>query len=429
MLVSFRFGNYKSFRDEYVFTMEKDKVSDLSELNTFKQNNYELLKSAIIYGRNASGKSNLFKALSKMREIVLRSTEEEPKYKIDVDCFLLNQSSCNKPTLFETEFIVKDVLYKYGFEILNYEVHTEWLYKKEQRYVNLFNRTSPDKESIKIVQKYNAEWNKYAEMTRRNSLFLSRMANLACDFAIELRNWFMNLKIVTSDYMRDSITNNYVSNSEDFRKSVVSFLQKAHVDIEDIKAEMVPIEMNMGKMPESLKKELLKILIKEDTILEINKTESLVPEIKTIHSIFDNENKRVSYAEFNISQESKGTQKLYALSASIIEVLKEGGILFIDEFDTNLHPELTEYIISLFNSINNNKKNAQLIVITHNPLLMDSKYIRRDQIWIVDKDKYGSSDLYRVTDFNVRKDKKLMKSYLLGQFGSVPDIDNDEVLQ
>ncbi|KPU43659.1 hypothetical protein OXPF_31010 [Oxobacter pfennigii] len=114
-------------------------------------------------------------------------------------------------------------------------------------------------------------------------------------------------------------------------------------------------------------------------------------------------------------------QKLYSLSAAIIEVLKNGGILFIDEFDTNLHPELTEYIISLFNSINNNK-NAQLIAITHNPLLMDSKYIRRDQIWIVDKDNYGSSDLYRITDFNV------MKSYMLGQFGSVPDIDNDEVL-
>ena len=123
------------------------------------------------------------------------------------------------------------------------------------------------------------------------------------------------------------------------------------------------------------------------------------------------------------------TQKLYALSASIIEVLKEGGILFIDEFDTNLHPELTEYIISLFNSINNNKKNAQLIVITHNPLLMDSKYLRRDQIWIVDKDNFGSSDLYRITDFNVRKDKKLMKSYLLGQFGSVPDIDNDVIFE
>lgn len=428
MLISFRFSNYKSFRDEYNFKMETDKISDLSDLNTFEYNNYELLKSAVIYGRNASGKSNLFKALSKMREIVLRSTEEEPKYKINIDCFLLNQMSCKTPTLFETEFIINNVLYKYGFEILNHEVHAEWLYKKEQRYVNLFYRSSPDKESIDIVKKYSSEWKKYAEMTRRNSLFLSRMANLACDLAIELRNWFMNFQIITSDYMRDSNTNNYISNSEDFKQSVVSFLQKAHVDIEDIKTKMVPIDMNMGKMPDSIKKELLRILVKEDTILEINKSESMVPEIKTLHSIYDTENNRISYAEFDLSQESKGTQKLYALSASIIEVLKEGGILFIDEFDTNLHPELTEYIISLFNSINNNKKNAQLIVITHNPLLMDSKYLRRDQIWIVDKDNFGSSDLYRITDFNVRKDKKLMKSYLLGQFGSVPDIDNDEVI-
>lgn len=429
MLINFRFGNYKSFKDECIFTMETEKISDLSELNTFSHNNYELLKTAVIYGRNASGKSNLFKALSKMREIVLRSTEEEPKYKINIDCFLLNQMNCNKPTLFEIEFIVNDVLYKYGFEILNHEVHTEWLYRKEQRYVSLFHRSSPEKESIEIVKKYSAEWKKYAEMTRRNSLFLSRMANLACDFAIELRNWFMNFQIITSDYMKDSNTNSFISSSEEFKKSVVSFLQKAHVDIEDIKTEMVPFDLNIGKMPESLKKELLKLLVKDDLVVEMNKTEPMVPEIKTIHSIYDNDNNRISYAEFNLSQESKGTQKLYALSASIIEVLKEGGILFIDEFDTNLHPELTEYIISLFNSISNNRKNAQLIVITHNPLLMDSKYIRRDQIWIVDKDEYGSSELYRVTDFNVRKDKKLMKSYLLGQFGSVPDIDNDEVLQ
>jgi len=182
--------------------METDKIRDLKDLNTFSHNNIELLKSTIIYGRNASGKSNIFKALLKMREIVLCPTEEEPKYKIDVDCYLLNEKISKSPTLFEVEFIVNNIIYKYGFETLYNEVHSEWLYKKEQRYVNLFNRTSPDKGSIEIVKMYSNEWRKYAEMTRKNTLFLSRMANLASDFAIELRNWFMSFQIITSEYLK-----------------------------------------------------------------------------------------------------------------------------------------------------------------------------------------------------------------------------------
>jgi uncharacterized protein len=397
-------------------------------LNTFEYKKYKLLKSAVIYGRNASGKSNLLNALSSMRDIILHSTEEEPNYMINVDCFLLNEKGCKSPTIFEIEFISNGVIYKYGFKILDREIYSEWLYKKDQRYVMLFYRSSSDNDSIKIIDKYDSEWKKYAEMTRKDSLFLSRMANLANEFAIGLRDWFKRLHVITSDNIKDSVTGNYIANREENKANVISFLQKAHVDIEDIKTEMIPVVLFNSKMNEDAKKEIFIVMEKDEAIFNINRYETLVPNIKTVHSIYDDENKKIAYAEFDLSKESKGTQKLYALSAFIIKALKEGGILFIDEFDTNLHPELTEYIISLFNSINNNIKNGQLVVIMHDPLLMDSKYIRRDQIWIVDKDEYGSSDLYRITDFNVRKDKKLMKSYMLGQFGSVPDINNDEVI-
>ena len=422
MLISFRFANFRSFKDETIFTMETDKIRDLKDLDTFERCNAELLKCAIIYGRNASGKSNLFMAFSKMREIVLRSTEEEPKYRLEVDHFLLNEKNHETPVLFELEFIIDDTTYKYGFEILNEEVHSEWLYRKEQRYVNVFTRTSPDKESINISKKYEDGWKKYADMTRRNTLFISRMANLACDFAIKLRNYFFDFYIVTSDNLNDSDASTYVTQRKENKESVVSFLRKAHVDIEDIKANPVSL-----RMPEILKKEIFSMISKDHSETDTNKFDTIVHEIKTIHGVYNENNERTASVEFDLSKESKGTQKLFAFAKPIIETLRKGGILLIDEFDTKLHPELTEYIVSLFNSINNNSKNAQLIAITHNPLLMDSKYIRRDQIWITDKDKCGASDLYRLTDFNIRKDKKLMKSYLLGQFGSVPDIDKDGV--
>lgn len=412
MLMNFSCENYKSFKEKTAFSMLVDKGNELYGSNTYQQAGFDLLKNAVIYGKNASGKSNLFKALDKMREIVLKSTQEPPNYNLKVDCFLLSDNHCNMPTKFEIEFIIEDVIYKYGFKVFHNEIISEWLYKKEQKYVLLFKRKAPEKSSIVIIKKYEAEWRKYAEMTRRNTLFLSMMAFLACDFAIEIRNWFESLIIVKSDRFYPFLTNEYISRSIENKNKVLDFIQKANIGIDDIKLNN---DISIDKLP----KAFIEMLQKENPEITINEIKPMFADIKIVHKVFNAINEVVATTDFDFGKESDGTKKIYEFSSPILSALEHGGILFIDEFDTNLHPLLIDHIIKLFNS-GFNIKNAQFIVISSNPLLLDSQDIRRDEFWFVDKDIYGASILNRLSDFNVRKDKNKLKAYLSGEFGSVP---------
>lgn len=380
MLKSFKVRNFKSFRDEIEFSMEKGNTTGLENFNTIEDK--ELLKSAMLFGANASGKSNIFLAMAKMKEIIFNSSTDDTEYQIITDNFKFDLNSANEPVMFEIDFFQKDIEYIYGFEVLNGNINKEWLHRRVKSKADLFIRNAPDWESIKISSGFK-EAEDLKKYTRPNALFLSIASRFNVEIATEIKEWFKNFKIISSDILSNSFTLEML-NKEIEKKKIINFLKTADLGIEDI------------------------ILEKED--------------VKTIHRVYDSNNNITGNIEFDFNFESEGTKKFLTLAGPIIDALENGKVLVIDELSSKLHYQLSDYIVRLFNSIDKNKNNAQLIFNSHLPLFLDNKEFRKDQIWFVEKDKFGKSKLYSLYDINVRKDLSYMKSYLLGKFGALPEI-------
>lgn len=380
MLKSFKVRNFKSFRDEIEFSMEKGNTTGLENFNTIEDK--ELLKSAMLFGANASGKSNIFLAMAKMKEIIFNSSTDDTEYQIITDNFKFDLNSANEPVMFEIDFFQKNIEYIYGFEVLNGNINKEWLHRRVKSKADLFIRNAPDWESIKISSGFK-EAEDLKKYTRPNALFLSIASRFNVEIATEIKEWFKNFKIISSDILSNSFTLEML-NKEIEKKKIINFLKTADLGIEDI------------------------ILEKED--------------VKTIHQVYDSDNNITGNIEFDFNFESEGTKKFLTLSGPIIDALENGKVLVIDELSSKLHYQLSDYIVRLFNSIDKNKNNAQLIFNSHLPLFLDNKEFRKDQIWFVEKDKFGKSKLYSLYDINVRKDLSYMKSYLLGKFGALPEI-------
>ena len=380
MLKSFKVRNFKSFRDEIEFSMEKGNTTGLENFNTIEDK--ELLKSAMLFGANASGKSNIFLAMAKMKEIIFNSSTDDTEYQIITDNFKFDLNSANEPVMFEIDFFQKDIEYIYGFEVLNGNINKEWLHRRVKSKADLFIRNAPDWESIKISSGFK-EAEDLKKYTRPNALFLSIASRFNVEIATEIKEWFKNFKIISSDILSNSFTLEML-NKEIEKKKIINFLKTADLGIEDI------------------------ILEKED--------------FKTIHRVYDSNNNITGNIEFDFNFESEGTKKFLTLAGPIIDALENWKVLVIDELSSKLHYQLSDYIVRLFNSIDKNKNNAQLIFNSHLPLFLDNKEFRKDQIWFVEKDKFGKSKLYSLYDINVRKDLSYMKSYLLGKFGALPEI-------
>ena len=200
---------------------------------------------------------------------------------------------------------------------------------------------------------------------------------------------------------------------ENFKNKIVQLVKTADIDIDDISIEEdgVPLDV-IEKLPmsDNLKKEILN----DGGLKSI--------EINTKHKKYDSDGNVIGEVIFELDkEESKGTRKFFAMSAPIIDTLQNGKILIIDELDANLHPILTQHLIQLFHDKNINSKNAQLIFATHDTNLLKPHIFRRDQIWLTEKDKYSSTDLYSLAQFKgVRAKEDFEKQYIQGKYGAIP---------
>lgn len=181
-------------------------------------------------------------------------------------------------------------------------------------------------------------------------------------------------------------------------------------------------KFNLKRFPEDIPEALVKLMVKD---LE----GAFRFKIKTLHKKYNKNNKNIGDVEFDMrSQESAGTNKVFNISGPIFDVLQDGGVLVIDELDSSLHPLLTLAITKLFNSEKDNSKNAQLIFTTHDTNLFSYGNYRRDQIYFVEKDEYGVSDLYSLVEYReengakVRKDRSFESDYIQGRYGAIPYI-------
>lgn len=418
MLIEFTVNNFKSIKDTVKFSML---TSSKDEGNSFEKRKYNLLKSAILYGANASGKSNFLRAMAFMGKFVLnkykiiQSTDKLPH-----EPFRLSTETKDASSSFEIVFFVDDIKYRYGFEIDNKLVYSEWLYADEKgKEAKLFYRDVEEKEYVnpnKFVEGYKFFDKKNEKINvSPNQLFIWKCDNEK-DGVISksILNWFNQFNMI--DGMDHTGYINFTMKkmeNEEFKDKIIELVKTADIGIDDIQVEEedVPLEViEKLQLPEFLKDEM----IKEGGLKSIT--------LNTLHQKFDSDGNVVDNVIFELEkEESKGTRKFFAMSAPILDTLKNGKVLIIDELDASLHPILTQHLIKLFHDENVNKNNAQLIFATHDTNLLKKTIFRRDQIWLSEKNKYGSTDLYSLAQFkNVRKNEDFEKQYIHGKYGAIP---------
>ncbi len=422
MLVEFSVGNYRSFKDTVTFSMVAAKMTaqdkQLDENNVFKvDDDLSLLRSSAIYGANASGKSNLAAALQFMRLFVLNSSKEtQVAENIIVEPFRLSTDTIDKPSSFEIVFILEGRKYRYGFTVNTQNVVSEWLYHVPlTREAKLFERQL---DKIRVTNSFK-EGKAITDKTRNNALFLSVVAQFNGALSQKILHWFRNVNIISglSDMGLLPYTIQLLGDAKR-RDEVVGLIKKLDLDIDDIRVEKgkLPTFRDAPQEMRGLVEELVKLSKRPDAELI---------ELQTSHRKYNSNGEQVSFESFDVDKhESEGTKKLVALSGPLIDTLKNGKTLFVDEMDARLHPLITCAIIGLFNSKESNPNNAQLIFITHDTNLLSKDRFRRDQIWFAEKDKLGATHLHSLVEYKVRNDASFDTDYISGKYGAIPFIGN-----
>ncbi|HCL00336.1 MAG TPA: abortive infection protein [Candidatus Marinimicrobia bacterium] len=421
MLIQFSVENFKSFKDEAILSMVAASITENKD-HVINKVNPPLLKSAVVYGANASGKSNLVKAMQFMKSFVLGSSKEtQATESIPFSPFRLSTETEHNPSIFEIVFIYDGIRYRYGFAVDGKKVHTEWLYFiKNVRELEVFTR---DGQKFNLTSHFKSEEPLVkADRIRPNALLLSVSAQFNGKIATDILKWFHRFNVISGlEPGRFEPFTIKFAKSEAGKKAILGFLKNADVGIEDLKVTEAEIEF------EDLPPQVKKVFEKESGIAS-------KIDVRTFHKKFDNTGRVVELEEFNMNnEESAGTQKFFALSGPLLDTIKNGKVLVIDELDARLHPRMILEICAMFNSKERNPNNAQLIFVSHNTRLLDKNLFRRDQIWFLEKDKQEACELYSLVEFQVdgkkiRKDASYEKDYLRGRYGAVPivrDLDGD----
>lgn len=445
MLIEFSVENFKSIKDKVTLTMLAAPEKTLSQNITKvklpkidgKKSINRILKTAAIYGANASGKSNILKAINIIKKIILNSHLHQPEQQFPIDNFRLDLSCANKPTNFEFIFICNEIKYAYNVSLTKNKVLEENLYFwPNGRQVKVFERTGNQIEFGSFYKAKNKEdelRNKiYAEDTAENILFLSMANRVNIPQIKEVFQWFANKLIIM--YRRNGIGNDttgMISEQIIKQQDVLNFLKVADDKIADFvldEKEIDDVEKN-AFMNNFIKTVLIpEIARKENIKIEnIGKVVGKNISEKTRRYAIDEDGNKI-LVEFNLSEESDGTQRYYGIIGPLLCCLERGCTVLFDELELRLHPLLSKGIIELFIS-ELNKKNAQLIITTHNVNLLDSKnFFRRDQIWLTEKDETSATNLYSLDEFKgIRNSMIHSKNYLKGKFGAIPDLDWETV--
>lgn len=393
MILEFYVSNYLSIKDglkiSFVATSLKDSLSESNDMIALSDTGLMLLRSAVIYGANASGKSNVLKAMAFYRHFITDSFKNSQAGEaIDVENFRLNATSIYEPTTMEATFIVGDFIYRYGFEVDSKVVRSEWLYqrtnKKRAKEIEIFYRTeektSVHQKSPLLLELVNKR------MVRDNALLLSAAAQFNEPKAVNILQWMNDIRVIFGNE-EEKLWNQAIKSLDDenLRLRITNFAKYADLGIESI--------------------------VKIDNRIVSN------------HRQFDDEGRETSDVAFSFSgNESEGTIKYFSLSYPIIDTLDNGKLLIIDELDSKLHPLLVRKIISLFNSAKTNPKGAQLLFTTHDTFLLSAGMFRRDQIWFTQKDSFGATEAYSLVEYKVRSNTLFERDYLLGKYGATPII-------
>ena len=413
MLIEFSVQNYLSFKELTRFRMDAGTIKEHPG-NTFYplySKDLKLVKCSVMYGANASGKSNLLKAFRFMQQFVLTSSKESlANEEIDNQPFRLNKSTPTNPSSFEVVFVVKDVRYRYGFIISRKEIYHEWLFITDRRKEEILfqrNKNTLDVDKRLLSEPKN-KIDVLREMIRSNALFISVLSQFNISLGLTISQWFAN-SLVLFDFDNERLINhtaNLLKNSS-YRKKIHEIIEKSDLGFLGIEAAIKDKAAKTG-----LSESFISFMFSSDEDFHL----------KTSHKVFDDQNRHIDITLFDlVKDESLGTQKYIALLGVILEALLQRKILWIDELDSRFHEHLLKMIIGLFNSKDNNPNGAQLICTCHNTSIL-KKFLRRDQMIFVERGENGStsmSSLY-LKDPAVRNDASFDKDYSSGKYGAVP---------
>lgn len=404
MLIEFSVANFKSIKEMQTLGLSASKLKPkyLSNNENLIEvgDELKLLKSKAIYGANACGKSNMFRAFQAFLHIVERIAKDDNALN-KINPFKLDESMADEPSFFQIIFMYNDIQYRYGFEATRSKVISEWLFAKKDRETELFTRS--EGEEPHFNSKSFPEGDIFKEIYSLNDELVDESGAylLLSSIATILKG---KLTSGILDYFKSNLVavsgldgHNNGANARDFiekadnKNRILELLKQADFGIEGISMIDIGSDDNEFQL----------VLADRRIYNEKGEKQGVFPMALTF-------------------EESQGTQKMFELGPYIIEALDNGGVLFIDEFDSRFHPLLTRKIVELFNS-DLNINNAQLVFITHDTNLLTPKLLRRDQISFVEKNKYGASKLFSLAEFKgVRNDSSFEKEYFEGKYGAVP---------
>ena len=394
MLLQFVFKNHKCFYDETVLdltaTKEKRHLNEVFDVNGNK-----ILPLIEIHGANASGKTSLLEALYFMIKTIKTSSKIDINKDLETIPFAFSDKAMKKNSEYEISFVLGDFEYRYGFSINKNGFDEEWLY---QRKFSIYSKTE------KIV----------FERSKDNIVFGSKYQKYQKTWELFSNNIETKKLLVLSIVALKEETGLF--------RNILNFISNIHYREEKLLTNEISI--NILKHQDKLFSKFQEIIQEFDPCLlgiEIKKANIDTPEelyiIRGVHKNIDNNN--INYIP--LDNESNGTIKLFNIIPSILANLDTGGILIVDELDVKLHPLLFEKIINMYKDKKINKKNAQIIYTAHSTYLLNSDSLRRDEIYLVEKNNSGESTLFSLSEFrNLRADADYEKKYLTGEFGAIP---------
>ena len=409
MLVQFSVENFMSINEKVVFSMLASADKEIPE-NLVECKNEKYLKSAVIYGANASGKTNLLKAINSIIFMMRNSNNMQPGMKLPISPFKFNEKNINKPTSFEFIMVIDNIKYAYGFSADQNRIYEEYLYYYPNgRETEIFERTEVNKYHYTITER---KLRDIENKNMENKFFLATATTWNYEKTKPVYDFITNGINVLFDYeplKAISLEQYYNDKSGELRNFSLHVLNEAEMNINGYNISNVEIsEEQLSMIPPELR----------PFISRSTKNFSVI----TSHNIIDDKGNERNIS-LDLTEESLGTQNMFILNPILLHVLKKGKILIVDELDRSLHPFLVKYIVKLFNSKEHNKNGAQLIFNTHDTNLLSLNLFRRDQIWFTEKDyKKGATDLYPLDDFPVRKTENIQKGYLNGRYGAIPFI-------
>ena len=443
MLVRFTVENFLSFKDETVFSMIAGKAHKHRDhiVSSGKRSDFRLLKTAVIYGPNAAGKTNLIRAMDFARDLITGRMITRPTQSIPVIPFLLDKSAEESPTRFAFDIKCEEKYYTYGFSIDTQRVHSEWLREIRPNSEKLIFERHTDKDgnanirfgSFQLSEDHSLDFLSFtASGTRPNQLFLTESVERNIRYFQTVYDWFDRRLVLIYPDTRPTGIHFGTNIDAAFQTKLGKLMNVFDVGIQGVELEEIDFDKDT-RFPTEFKEFIRKTILElprptavqgsvqlHDTTLLFDVDEEIeITSIKfqTIHRV-DHEDRDVV---FDMAQESAGTQRLFSLSPTILEFLsgESDRVYVVDELDRKLHSRLSYSIVQMYLQ-NSGQEPNQFIVTTHESGLLDLDLLRRDEIWFVEKNSEGKSSMYSLEDFVPRADSGIRKRYLKGRYGAIP---------